>query len=185
MVALKTEKTEKRQDSLIHHITFEIVDHTTLGGTDPSEWLTNRTLPEFRLEDLQGQTTTREKYKGKPTMINFWYTSCAPCIEEIPYLNQLAEAYRGQFNFVAITYEPREKVEKFLEKHPFDFEILLNAKAYTDDTLRLKAYPTSLFLDAAQVVRFVEGSLPYEEDAKGDFRITDGRKFEELLQKLK
>jgi thiol-disulfide isomerase/thioredoxin len=62
---------------------------------------------------------TLNSLKGKPTLIN-WFTNCAPCIEEIPVLNKIMNDNKDRFNFVAITFDDKEKVSKLL-KRKFDF----------------------------------------------------------------
>ena len=57
---------------------------------------------------------------GKPTMINFWFTRCAPCIDEMPVLNKIKEKYKDDFNFIAITYEKKEDVEKYKDYTIYD-----------------------------------------------------------------
>src|SRR5699024_8132896 len=36
--------------------------------------------------------------KHKPTFVNFWFTNCPPCIEELPALNELKEKYKNKIN---------------------------------------------------------------------------------------
>ncbi len=38
-------------------------------------------------------TVSLNNYKGKVVLLNFWATWCGPCMEEIPELNRLQEAY--------------------------------------------------------------------------------------------
>jgi cytochrome c biogenesis protein CcmG, thiol:disulfide interchange protein DsbE len=49
---------------------------------------TGERAPDFNLAD--GQTSVRlANYRGKVVLVNFWWTECAPCIEELPSLEQL------------------------------------------------------------------------------------------------
>jgi len=55
---------------------------------------------EISLEDLQSLIKNR---RGKPLLVNFWATWCAPCIEEMPGLVSLYESYREKMDFLAIS----------------------------------------------------------------------------------
>ena len=48
--------------------------------------------PEFSLECADGSTVTLSSFRGSKVIINFWHTSCAPCMEEMPLLQQMHEA---------------------------------------------------------------------------------------------
>jgi thiol-disulfide isomerase/thioredoxin len=52
-------------------------------------------------------------------VLEFWATWCAPCIEAIPHLNQLANDFLGQsIVFLAVTDDDVDRLELFLPKHP-------------------------------------------------------------------
>lgn len=58
---------------------------------------------------------------NKIVVINWWATSCLPCIEEIPVLNKLVDKYQNQnIEFVAIVWDESNH-SKFIEKHPFKY----------------------------------------------------------------
>ena len=44
--------------------------------------------PDFTIYD-NGRSLQLSSYRGKVVLLNFWASWCAPCIEEIPALNQL------------------------------------------------------------------------------------------------
>ena len=47
--------------------------------------------PEMTLADRHGKPRALSEWNGKPQVINFWATWCAPCRREIPMLNALAK----------------------------------------------------------------------------------------------
>ena len=50
-------------------------------------------LPDFSTELLSGETFRLSDYRGRVVIINFWGTTCAPCIAELPYYEQLKRAF--------------------------------------------------------------------------------------------
>jgi thiol-disulfide isomerase/thioredoxin len=49
-------------------------------------------------------------YAGKVVVLNFWATWCAPCLKELPDLEQLAERRRGEVVVVTVSDEPRDEL---------------------------------------------------------------------------
>lgn len=185
-VSTEIKEIEVKNDSIIKHISFNVKDKKTQDKYEANvlSKLINQTYPGFKLETLSGEKYHSESLNGKPTLINFWFTKCAPCIDEMPVLNKIAEQYKNDFNFIAITYETKEKVEKFLEKHPFKFTQLVNAEVYTD-SLGIKSFPMNLLIDANGVLKHIEGGIAYEMGVDGKMQMGDGKELIKLLQKLK
>jgi len=184
--SLTINDTETKKDSIISRITFAISDKKSenLINSGPLSEYKNKVFPEFDLNTLMDKKFNSAELKGKPTMINFWFTRCAPCIDEMPVLNKIKEKYKDDFNFIAITYEKKEDVEKFLKKHPFEFEHLIDAKDFTDQ-LGIKAYPMNLFLDKEGVLKYVKGGIPYESKEGEELKMGEGNEIIEIIEKLK
>ena len=177
--------TTKKQDSVIHKVTFkknpEVLTKILL-----SSWskLKNKELPSFSLKTLDGEIIDLEKLKGKPTMINFWFTKCVPCIKEMPLLNDIKKKYENHVNFVAITYEDRDSVNTFLKKYDFDFMHLINGKEYIK-ALGIKAFPTNLFLDKNGILKYVKGGIPPKTEGEEYFTEEAIDEIIEIIEKLK
>lgn len=184
--SLTIEQTETKKDSVISKISFAIIDKKkdNLINSGPLSEFKNKEFPKFNLNTLSEKNFISEQLKGKPTMINFWFTRCAPCIDEMPILNKIKEMYKDDFNFIAITYEKEEDVKNFLKKHPFNFEHLINAESFTDK-LGIKAYPMNLFLDKNGVLTYVKGGIPYESKEGEELKMGTGNEIIEIIEKLK
>ncbi|MFV0305012.1 MAG: TlpA family protein disulfide reductase [Moheibacter sp.] len=113
---------------------------------------------------------------SKPTFINFWFTNCPPCVEEIPSLNELQVFYGEKVNFIAITFDDKEKVKKFLNKFDFQLFHIVNAEKFIDK-LKISSFPTNFILNKNQELEFIEGSLPLKS---GDEKV-----YEIVMDKLK
>ena len=91
------------------------------------------------------------EFKGKVVVLNLWATYCAPCVQELPILERLQRAYKDKaVAVVALSDEPRERLQQFLTKHPFDLAI-----GYTElEWLRLENFrPMTLIIDRDGVLR--------------------------------
>jgi thiol-disulfide isomerase/thioredoxin len=118
--------------------------------------LIRKGLPDFNLKDINGLNVSNRELIGKTVVINFWFTSCSPCIQEMPELNKLALKYKNNPNviFLAPSFENPEQVKKFLLKKDFDFKILTNSKDF-DEKLGISRWPTTLILDKNSEIKEV------------------------------
>lgn len=184
--SLTITNTETKKDSIISRITFTIDCNKPESQKNSGQLSAykNKEFIKFDLNTLTNEKFNSEQLKGKPTIINFWFTGCAPCIDEMPVLNKIREKYKGDFNFIAITYEKREAVASFLEKHPFEFYHLVDAKDFINQ-LGVKTYPMNLFLDKNGVVRYVKGGIPYESMEGEELKMGEGNEFIKIIEKLK
>lgn len=84
--------------------------------------------PDFDATGLDGKTYNLNQLQGKVVVLTFWSTRCQICHSEIPKLNQVVERYRGKdVVFLAITMDNQAKVLPYLQKTPFNFNILPNS----------------------------------------------------------
>jgi len=83
------------------------------------------TPPDQPLNTLitgDGSEITLADKRGKVVLVNFWATWCAPCVVEMPYLNELQGRY-GSDAFEVITISMDRRIEDpraFLEQHELD-----------------------------------------------------------------
>jgi peroxiredoxin len=47
------------------------------------------TAPSFTVTTQNGTKVSLDQFGGKVLLLNFWATWCAPCVQEVPSLNQL------------------------------------------------------------------------------------------------
>lgn len=111
--------------------------------------------PDFELETLTGDTIRLSELKGKPVLINFWATWCAPCVLEMPNFQKYYEDYPGQFEVLAINYgESKDVVGEFIHDIGVTFPVLFDNDAKVHGVYRFPGYPTSYIVDKTGVIRF-------------------------------
>lgn len=137
---------------------------------------------KLSLKGLGNSTLDTFNFDGKPTVINFWFTSCEPCIMEMPALENLKKKYSGQVNFVSITYDSNEQVENFRKKHIFTFENF-QVNKNSIKAFGVGSYPTTLFLDKNGILIEILNGVSVIEEANGTFR-ADEKPFMESIKKI-
>lgn len=110
--------------------------------------LIGKSVPNFKMIDLNGNTISSENTKGKIVILNFWFTACKPCIAEIPELNDVYEKYKNDTNvvFASITFDKQNKVNSFLKKYPIKYPVVSDAKGICD-SFKISGYPTNIIID--------------------------------------
>jgi len=82
--------------------------------------------PDLSLADRDGKLRSLSEWNGRPQVINFWATWCAPCRREIPMLNQLAkDGAWPEIALIGIAIDFREDVLEYLTKTPIDYTVLI------------------------------------------------------------
>lgn len=107
---------------------------TPAPAADPAAILRNLSLP-----DLDGRERALADWQGRPMVVNFWATWCAPCVKEMPELQALHEKYPG-IQFVGIGVDQAQKMRQFIQKVPVAYPLLVMG-AGAIDTLRSLGNP--------------------------------------------
>ncbi|MFK7986144.1 MAG: peroxiredoxin family protein [Sandaracinaceae bacterium] len=63
----------------------------------------DRLAPDFSLEAADGTTWRLQDQRGKVVVMNFWTTTCQPCVEEMPSLVSLARMIEGRDDIELVT----------------------------------------------------------------------------------
>jgi peroxiredoxin len=66
--------------------------------------------PNFLLEDFDGMPVSLSEFRGRPVIINFWATWCAPCRIEMPELQAVYEKYQEE-GLVILALDQDEPLE--------------------------------------------------------------------------
>ena len=81
---------------------------------------------EVRGTTLAGAPFDWSQYAGKTVLVDFWATWCGPCVQEIPVLKRIYEAYHEKgFDIVAISLDrERGQLEAFVKERELPWTIL-------------------------------------------------------------
>ncbi|MBN1651562.1 MAG: TlpA family protein disulfide reductase [Bacteroidales bacterium] len=78
---------------------------------------------QWQLINAEDQVVRLADLSSKPVFINFWATWCAPCIAEMPSVENLYLAYKDKVNFVLVTNENKALTDAFLQKQELNLPI--------------------------------------------------------------
>jgi thiol-disulfide isomerase/thioredoxin len=125
------------------------------GGAVPLAPEVSKPAPDFRLSALDGKLWQLKRLQGHPLLINFWATWCQPCRQEMPMIEKYSQRYHPRLEVLAVNDgEATPDVQRFVNELRLTFNILLDPDVQVTDLYRIRAFPTTIFVDDTGVIRF-------------------------------
>ena len=136
--------------------------------TYPTDGLTNgavegETFPEASLLDRDGNEITSAELLGEPLVVNFWYSSCAPCAKELPDFAAV-DAEVDDVRFVGVnTRDSVEEMERFAADRGVKYTLLRDQYAQLVDGIEAVAFPITLFVTSDGTIVDQTGPIDIDE----------------------
>ena len=107
--------------------------------------------PALKLKDLDGRLHDLAQLKGKVVLINFWATWCPPCRREMPSMERLSRALKGEaFVVLAVDVgEDADTIDAFTGQldTELSFPILLDTRSRSMQAWKVAGLPTTFLVD--------------------------------------
>lgn len=107
--------------------------------------------PAASFIDLQGNKIVLQQLRGKVVILNFWSTSCAPCIQEMPEWAKIYQQYHAHgLELVAIAApgDAPNIVIDFTQRHALPFPVALDPAGTSFQAFGpIKVVPTTYIID--------------------------------------
>jgi thiol-disulfide isomerase/thioredoxin len=131
------------------------------------------TLPDITLANLDGKPTKLSSFAGRPLMVNFWATWCAPCRREIPLLNKIRMQRKAQnAEIVGIAVDFKDDVLAFVKKTPLNYPLLIGEEdglAAAEAFGMGMGFPFSVFVDSQNRILTIKVGELHEDEANFAF----------------
>ncbi|MBI3283251.1 MAG: TlpA family protein disulfide reductase [Burkholderiales bacterium] len=122
-----------------------------LGGLFYQSLSAKQAVPEVSFTNLKGEQISTQSLRGKVVLVNFWATSCATCVAEMPHMVETYNKYHAQgleFVAVAMRYDAPNYVVNYSETRRLPFHVALDvqgklAQAFGD----VRLTPTTFVID--------------------------------------
>ena len=106
--------------------------------------------PTFYLPGLDGNIVNLTDFRGKVVFLNIWATWCPPCVEEMPSMEMLYQAFKGeQFEMLAVSVDGQgmKAVLPFVQKHRLSFPILMDPDRTISQLYGTTGIPETFIID--------------------------------------
>ena len=154
-----------------HDTIIPRLDFKTFGsGVKEIHWVPDRIdaseLPDYEWSMLSGKFLSSDEgiklntLKSRFIILDFWYSSCYPCIKSIPAVNNIANHYDKEdvtvygVNMIDDKVKDKDRLDKFFTHNTMTYPTIMLDKTY-QDKIPL-AYPTFLILNDRYQVVFQE-----------------------------
>jgi len=127
------------------------VDKLSLfGAPGATPDLVGKAAPEFTVPAPDGKPYSLAALQGKPVLLDFWATWCAPCRASMPTVEQISRDYKDQGLVVlgVNSGEDRDTVREFLKKTPMPYPAVLGVDNGILKDYQVTVYPTFVLIGA-------------------------------------
>ena len=135
--------------------------------------------PDFELPSLGGGRVRLSRFRGRPVVLNFWATWCAPCRIETPWLVGLYAAYRARrVEFLGVSLdEPGERraVVDFATSMGVTYPVLLGTRSVADAYGGVRLMPQTFFISGAGAIAYSTIGITTRDDIEAAIRRVSGR----------
>ncbi len=140
-----------RQHAGFDEVLKKISENTGLG----------RPPRDFTAALTNGDAYTLSARKDKVVIVDFWSTSCPPCIKELPNISAIYQANKDRgLEIISISLDDKkEKLDAFLATHPMPWYTVFSGKGWNDDAARLYeilSIPSLWLVDKKGVLRYFD-----------------------------
>ena len=104
----------------------------------------------FKLPMLNGQQSySLKEFEGKPVILNFWASWCAPCREEMPFIQKAWKDYKTKgIQFIGINImDDKDEAIKVLESLNINYLNLYDPPGEVSKKYNVLALPVTIFID--------------------------------------
>ena len=139
------------------------------GETTPLHYLGNNlSAPDFSLPDKDGNAWTLSEHRGEVIVMNFWSVTCAPCLREMPSLEQLARIADedwGDVRVVAVSTDPGWEDARTVLRESTPLTVLFDPESeVVGGKFGSRLFPETWIIDREGVIRFrFDGPLRWDD----------------------
>lgn len=114
-------------------------------------FLRHSVAPEVTFATLSGESLATSDLRGKVLLVNFWATSCAPCVAEMPRMIETYQKFapRGyEMIAVAMSHDRPNQVAAFTQSRALPFKVVLDGEgAIARSFGNVRITPTTFLID--------------------------------------
>jgi len=123
----------------------------------PEKELIGKSFPFYKISN-KNKSWSNHSLLGKTVYINFWFAACAPCMAEMPQINDLYEHFKADTNFVMLSFSFDEQgvIDSIKTARKMEYEIFRASQEECRRLNRTHSYPANVVVDKDGITRFYE-----------------------------
>ena len=92
--------------------------------TEPAQPEASASFYSMSLPDAKGASTPMAQWRGRPVVLNFWATWCAPCVDEMPELSALQKEFQEKnIQILGVGIDNAANISAFADKYQIAYPL--------------------------------------------------------------
>jgi peroxiredoxin len=123
--------------------------------------------PAFSITTDQGKRISPQAFGGGLLVLNFWETSCVPCVKEMPSLSDFARKFQSEHVVVLAVSgdEDAQKYRAFLRDHRIALETHRDPDRRISKSFGSYMFPETYIIHHGRIIRKVTGAIDWMSPA--------------------
>ena len=114
-------------------------------------------------EDFEGTERSFNSFAGRPFVVNFFASWCAPCVEEMPYFQRLHEVRGGTIQIIGLAVEGLRPARNLVQSTGVTYQVGLDKSDLLIEFGGV-AMPTTAFVSKdGELLETHSGIITYED----------------------
>lgn len=113
---------------------------------------------DFEAHDENGNEVRLSDYKGQYIVLNFWNSTCEPCVNELSYFEKVMKKYEGRVTFLMVNIvdgnnETRDSALKYLKDNNLDIKTIFDEHYDARINYKVTSLPRTIFIDKNRLIQ--------------------------------
>ena len=121
-------------------------------------------IQSLHFELASGEKLNFMNIKEDYILLDFWFTSCFPCLKSIPELNKLQDDFKGKLKIIGIDVQKEDAkgIKKFIKEKGINYDIATDYEKTIHNLFNIFVCPTWLLYD--KTGKFINSYVGYSKD---------------------
>src|SRR5688572_19960322 len=110
--------------------------------------------PDFSVKDETGKEHKLSDYRGNVVFLNFWYTTCEPCIKEMPDMEVVSQKFKDRkFKMLPVSVDTScDDEKKCYGEYNLIMPMFMDPKKQVAESYNIYKFPDAYVIDGNGVV---------------------------------
>lgn len=133
-------------------------------GIETNDQVDGDPLPSIELFTNDGEAIDTDDLRGRPLVINLWYSTCEPCKRELPAFAEVHAEFGDRVRFIGVNpQDVPETNESFARERGVQYELLLDRDGAFTVELGVARFPSTFFVSADGTIVRQSGVLEADD----------------------
>ncbi|MBI1222470.1 MAG: redoxin domain-containing protein [Bacteroidetes bacterium] len=156
---LSIDSFEKKKSAVLDHIDPSTLPEQITQTESTKSLAVGDTLFPLMFKNIGGDSISILQLGRSSLVLDFWYTSCGPCVASIPNnnrLDSLIRRYDSQVLGISVINQNDSFLNAFARSHDIRYDILQSDMVTAKNLYRVQFFPELILIDRFGIVKYIE-----------------------------